>query len=67
MIRPIQRADGVRFQLYARRDGRKVYLGTFDSEREAKEALEEHRSHNGRSSAASCHLRRTRAARSAQP
>lgn len=43
MIRRIERAGGVRFQLYARRDGKKVYLGTFDSEREAKEALEEHR------------------------
>lgn len=36
MIRRIERDDGTRFQVYARRDGKKVYVGTYDSEREAK-------------------------------
>lgn len=43
MIKPIKRADGVKYQAYGRADGKKVYVGTFDSEREAQEALEEHR------------------------
>lgn len=43
MIKRIQRADGVRFQAYGRRDGKKVYVGTYDSERAAKAALEDHR------------------------
>ena len=31
MIRRIERAEGTRFQVYGRRDGEKVYVGTFDN------------------------------------
>ncbi len=43
MIRKIERADGIKYQVYARAAGKKVYVGTFDSEREATEAEEDHR------------------------
>lgn len=43
MIKRIERADGVRYQVYGRRDGRKVYLATYDSKRAALEADEDHR------------------------
>lgn len=43
MIRTINRADGRRFQVYGKRAGRKVYLGTFTSRREAVAADEDHR------------------------
>lgn len=39
MIRPIERAGGTRFQVYGQCAGRKVYVGTRSSQREA-EALE---------------------------
>lgn len=43
MIKPIKRADGKRWQVYGRRNGRKVYLGTYDSARLARCADEDHR------------------------
>jgi integrase/recombinase XerD len=43
MIRRIERDGGARFQVYGRANGRKVYVGTFDSKREATTADEEHR------------------------
>ena len=43
MIRTINRADGRRFQVYGKRGGKKVYLGTFTSRREAVAADEDHR------------------------
>lgn len=42
-IRKIQREDGVRYQVYGRKDGEKVYIGTFLSRREAIEKDEDHR------------------------
>jgi integrase len=42
-IKRIQRADGTRYQVYGRRDGEKIYVGTFDSQRAAKEADEDFR------------------------
>ena len=44
MIRRIERAEGSRFQVYAQRDGKKVYVGTFDSKREAVAAEEDYKS-----------------------
>lgn len=44
MIRRIERADGTRFQVYGKADGKTVYVGTYDSRREANDAEEEHRS-----------------------
>jgi integrase len=38
MIRRIEREDGTRWQVYGRANGRKVYVGTFDSKREAESA-----------------------------
>lgn len=43
MIRTINRVDGRRFQVYGKRGGRKVYLGTFTSRRDAVAADEDHR------------------------
>lgn len=43
MIRTVQRGDEIRFQVYGQRAGKKVYVGTYDSRREAKAAEEEHR------------------------
>jgi integrase/recombinase XerD len=43
MIRKIERADGVRWQVYGRRAGKQVYVGTFDSKKEAQEKDEDHR------------------------
>jgi integrase len=43
MIRPIQRADGAKYQVYGRADGKQVYLGTVDSKREATALEEDHR------------------------
>jgi integrase len=43
VIRTINRADGRRFQVYGKRGGKKVYLGTFTSRREAVAADEDHR------------------------
>lgn len=43
MIRRIERADGTRFQVYGRADGKQVYVTTCDSLREAKAAEEDHR------------------------
>lgn len=43
MIRHVTRADGDRYQVYCPRDGRKVYVGTYDSRRAAKEAEEDFR------------------------
>lgn len=40
MIKKVQRADGIRFQVYGKRDGKKVYLGTRDSKKDAM-ALDE--------------------------
>src|SRR5690349_19731372 len=37
-IKAKQRADGVRYQVYGKRNGRKVYVGTYDTENEAKQA-----------------------------
>ena len=38
MIKPVTRDGGVRHQVYGRRAGRKVYVGTFESKREAEAA-----------------------------
>lgn len=43
MIKRIERGDGTRWQVYGKRAGRKVYVGTYDSKREALVADEEHR------------------------
>ncbi|MCX5748435.1 MAG: tyrosine-type recombinase/integrase [Proteobacteria bacterium] len=43
MIRKVERADGARYQVYAQKDGRKVYVGSFESKREAQSADEDHR------------------------
>lgn len=43
MIKAVDRADGRRWQVYGKRSGRKVYLGTFASRREAIAADEDHR------------------------
>jgi integrase len=43
MIKPVDRSDGRRFQVYGKRNGRKVYLGTFASRKEAVAADEDHR------------------------
>ncbi len=42
MIRDIRRGSGVRFQVYGQRGGKKVYVGTFDSRREAIAAERRH-------------------------
>lgn len=42
MIRTIERTGGTRFQVYAQRAGKKVYVGTFDSKREAASAERRH-------------------------
>jgi integrase len=42
VIRRITRAGGERFQVYGQRAGRKVYVGTFDSRREALSADRRH-------------------------
>jgi integrase len=42
MIRTISRRGGTRFQVYAQRAGKKVYVGTFDSKREAESAERRH-------------------------
>ena len=38
MIKPYEGKSGFAWQVYGRRDGKKVYVGTFESEREAKVA-----------------------------
>ena len=43
MIKRIDRADGARFQVYGKQSGRKVYVGTFTSRKEAIAADEDHR------------------------
>lgn len=43
MIKQVHRADGTRWQVYGKRDGKKVYLGTYDSKRAATAADEDHR------------------------
>jgi integrase len=43
MIRKVKRAAGDRHQVYGKVNGKKVYLGTFDSKREAVAIDEEHR------------------------
>lgn len=43
MVRPIDRATGTKHQAYGRSGGKKVYIGTFGSAREAKDAEEDHR------------------------
>lgn len=42
MIRRIERADGTRWQVYGRRNGKQVYVGTYDSKREAESAERRH-------------------------
>lgn len=42
-VKKVERADGPRWQVYGRRDGRKVYVGTYESKREAQAADEDHR------------------------
>lgn len=42
-IKKVQRADGIRYQVYGRRGGEKVYLSTHTSRREADEADEDFR------------------------
>ncbi|MCX5742764.1 MAG: site-specific integrase, partial [Proteobacteria bacterium] len=39
----VERADGARYQVYAQKDGRKVYVGSYASKREAQSADEDHR------------------------
>jgi integrase len=41
MISKVQRNDGTRFQVYGRRDGKQVYVGTYDSRRAAIAAEED--------------------------
>lgn len=48
MIKPVDRADGRRFQVYGKRDGKKVYVGTFASRKEAIAADEDHRAQQRR-------------------
>lgn len=43
MIKQIERADGPRWQVYGRRNGRKVYISTHTSEKDAIAADEENR------------------------
>jgi len=43
MIKPVDRADGRRYQVYGKRNSKKVYLGTFSSRRDAIAADEDHR------------------------
>ncbi len=43
MIKKIDRADGPRYQVYVKHDGRKEYVGTYANRREAKDAEEDHR------------------------
>jgi integrase len=43
VIKAIDRADGRRYQVYGKRSGKKVYLGTFASRKEAIAADEDHR------------------------
>jgi integrase len=43
MIKRIERADGTRFQVYGQANGKKIYVGTYGSNREATAAEEEHR------------------------
>lgn len=43
MIKKVERADGTRWQVYGRRDGKKVYVGTFDRQRDAEDADEDYR------------------------
>lgn len=38
MIKPVPRAGGTRYQVYARRNRKQVYVGTYDSTKEAKRA-----------------------------
>lgn len=42
MIRRIERKSGPRFEVYGRANGKKVFLGTVDSEREAKSIERKH-------------------------
>lgn len=42
-IKRVEREDGVRYQVYGRRNGQKVYLATYTSRREATEADEDFR------------------------
>jgi len=42
-VRRVERAGRVAWQVYSRRDGRKVYLGSRATEREAMELIEDHR------------------------
>jgi integrase len=41
MIRKVERADGTRHQVYGRRNGKQVYIGTYDSKTAAKAAEED--------------------------
>lgn len=43
MIKKVDRADGTRWQVYGKRQGKKVYLGTFDSRKQALSIDEDHR------------------------
>jgi integrase len=43
VIRRVTRADGDRYQVYCPRNGRKAYVGTYDSQRAAREAEEDFR------------------------
>lgn len=43
MIKRVERIDGPRWQVYGRAGGRKVYISTHDSLREARAAEEDHR------------------------
>lgn len=43
MIKPVHRKDGTKFQVYGKKNGQKVYLGTFDSRKLALAADEDHR------------------------
>ena len=42
-IKKIERADGTRYQVYGQRNGRKAYLGTYPTRKEALGADEDHR------------------------
>ncbi len=43
MIRKVERADGARFQVYAQKGGKTVYVSSHTSKREAQNAEEDHR------------------------
>ena len=54
MIKPYVGKNGTQWQVYGRRDKKKVYVGTYDSEREAKNAERRFAVTQGRSRPVNC-------------